>query len=245
MAQLMESWYRAVWRRFSERVYSASPDDAETEALRNFAESIAARGVRIAVVRDKRVFSGIMGAKIKGTDVFAAVISNGAKPSAVGYIGEAFALECSSRGLATCWLGASYNKSAAGRAVDTEDGETIPVILSVGIPSEEYQERPRKTVEALLGTDSDGFDALPDWKREAIECARRAPSAVNGQPWRFDASGEGIELIRTSSNFGYGKLDCGIAMLHIELGAAHCGVTGEWSEDEERAVFLQKCGIVA
>ena len=40
----------------------------------------------------------------------------------------------------------------------------------------------------------------------------------------------------------FGKLDCGIAMLHIELGAAHGGVFGEWtvSDDAQTAVFMPK-----
>ena len=71
----------------------------------------------------------------------------------------------------------------------------------------------------------------PGWARTAAEAARLAPSATNRQPWSFDIHVDGITVSvkNTGMEFNVSKrLDCGIAMLHIELGALHGGTRGEW-----------------
>jgi len=73
--------------------------------------------------------------------------------------------------------------------------------------------------------------ALPEWVRASIQAARLAPSAMNRQPWGFDVEdGSIIVYVRTGGpEFSVSKrLDCGIAMLHIEVAAMSCGVRGEW-----------------
>lgn len=49
-----------------------------------------------------------------------------------GYIGEAFVLECTARGIATCWLGASYKKSKVREFVDLKEDETLACIIAFG-----------------------------------------------------------------------------------------------------------------
>jgi hypothetical protein len=72
----------------------------------------------------------------------------------------------------------------------------------------------------------------PGWMRASLEAARVAPSAVNRQPWRFHVQPNSITLSmdnRPSFDFYISKrLDCGIAMLHIEVAALNEGVGGEW-----------------
>ncbi|MCK5434646.1 MAG: hypothetical protein KAI42_05135, partial [Dehalococcoidales bacterium] len=60
---------------------------------------------------------------------------------------------------------------------------------------------------------------------------RLAPSAVNRQPWGFNVEDDGITVfVRTSGpEFNISKrLDCGIAMLHIEVAALSSNVKGDW-----------------
>jgi hypothetical protein len=76
-----------------------------------------------------------------------------------------------------------------------------------------------------------GRGELPEWVRMSIQAARLAPSAVNRQPWGFDVEDSSITVyVRTGGpEFNVSKrLDCGIAMLHIEVAAMTCGVRGEW-----------------
>ena len=71
--------------------------------------------------------------------------------------------------------------------------------------------------------------------KRALEAARVAPSAVNRQPWRFTISDGSIlvGLDQSRDTFHVSRrLDCGIAMLHLELGARHSGASVEWSYPE-------------
>ncbi|MFY9814814.1 MAG: nitroreductase family protein [Dehalococcoidales bacterium] len=64
------------------------------------------------------------------------------------------------------------------------------------------------------------------WAKESIEAARLAPSAVNRQPWGFNIESDGITVFVRTSNpeFNVSKrLDCGIAMLHVEVAALNFG----------------------
>jgi len=74
-------------------------------------------------------------------------------------------------------------------------------------------------------------ERLVEWLRASLEAARLAPSATNRQPWGFNIENDGITVfVRTSGpEFNISKrLDCGIAMLHIEVAALDCGCQGEW-----------------
>ena len=62
--------------------------------------------------------------------------------------------------------------------------------------------------------------------------ARLAPSAVNRQPWRFVCGDRSISVSLDKKRDTYKisrRLDCGIAMLHLELGARHAGAAGLWT----------------
>lgn len=78
-----------------------------------------------------------------------------------------------------------------------------------------------------------GFEEAntPEWIRVALEAARLAPSAVNRQPWRFQVEQDAltVSVNRLGREFNISKrLDCGIAMLHIEVAALNSGVHGNW-----------------
>ena len=101
----MTKWYKAAQKRYSVRRYKQEPSLEDMLALESAAASLSVRGVRIAVGVEQKVFSGILGSRIKGTSAFAAFISQNGDETSLGYLGEAFVLECTSLGLGTCWLG--------------------------------------------------------------------------------------------------------------------------------------------
>jgi Putative TM nitroreductase len=71
----------------------------------------------------------------------------------------------------------------------------------------------------------------PGWVRMALLSARIAPSAVNRQPWRFLVESDSITVSVDDLHDSYGiskRLDCGIAMLHIEIASHVCGFVGKW-----------------
>lgn len=71
----------------------------------------------------------------------------------------------------------------------------------------------------------------PDWVNVSLEAARLAPSALNRQPWGLNVEDDGIRVFvrNRGPEFNVSKrLDCGIAMLHIEVAALDSGCKGEW-----------------
>ena len=71
----------------------------------------------------------------------------------------------------------------------------------------------------------------PDWVNVSLEAASLAPSATNRQPWGFDVEDDGITVFVRTKGPGFNvskRLDCGIAMLHLEVAALDCGCKGEW-----------------
>lgn len=241
MAFNMERWHSATQARFSARRYKAEPEEEDMAALREAAARISGRGVRIVLGQDARLFRPMFlwYGKITGARCFAAfVAAPEASHHSLGYMGEAFVLEATALGLGTCWVGASYHKRLANSVIELHEGERIVAVTPLGLADESYAGRPRKSLEELTGMTQAQLQDLPEWQQSALSCARMAPSAVNRQPWRFLPSEQGIELIQTGSNFGYGGVDLGIAMLHIELGAAHGGVSGTWQEGDGSALFV-------
>ncbi|MRR12981.1 nitroreductase, partial [bacterium] len=91
-----------------------------------------------------------------------------------------------------------------------------------------------------------GHEGWPAWAQSAAAAAQVAPSAMNRQPWRFSFSEAGL-LVSTSAvevPRAPKRLDCGIAMLHLELGAFGQGVTGSWRllRSPDVALFVPDAG---
>lgn len=243
MQHTMERWYSASGQRFSMRRYAGAPDAREWEELERMAEFLCGAGVRLVLGRQEGLFRSIFlgSGKVRGTDAFAALIQGGgAELPRCGYVGESFVLECSAMGLGSCWLGGTYKKNLAVQSVALGQDERLVCVIAVGKPGESYVGRPRKSLCELTGLNRTQLMELPEWQQHALSCARLAPSALNAQPWRFLVEGESLAVERKGANFGFGALDQGIAMLHMELGASHAGVAGLWKQEGERAVFAAK-----
>ena len=236
----MERWFDAARKRYSVRKYTESASRDEIRCLKEAAEALSTDSVRIVVGKKSSIFNPLIGKAISGTETFAAILCGAnAEDYMAGMIGEAFVLECASMGLGTCWLGLSYNKRVADSCVKYKDEyEKIRCVISIGHydKSAEFK-RSRKTIYDLTGYVDTAYRKLPDWQQAAVNCARIAPSARNAQPWEFDVLNDSIQIAQVARNFGYGELDCGIAMMHIEIGAAHCGVYGDWTVEDGLALF--------
>jgi hypothetical protein len=191
------------------------------------------------------VFRGIIGSygRIKGAPAFIAFIGDMDDPfiqEKVGYTGEGIILEATALGLGTCWVGGFFRPKAVASLIDVGDKERVLAVTPVGHaqPSESWEEksmarlarsRSRLPLSKLVrGLPSEKW---PDWVSICLEAARLAPSASNRQPWGFDVQESSITVfVRTDGpEFSVSKrLDCGIAMLHLEVAAANCGRKGEW-----------------
>lgn len=205
----------------------------------------AACGVRVVPVEcpSREVFTGLV---IKEAPAFLGVVGAVDRPGAevwAGYAGEFVVLSATALGLGTCWVTATYRPDRAAALVGVGPGERLLAVSPLGYPGrvglvEDFfnvaitRSRQRKPLEELIDPSGLSLDAAPAWTRTALEAARLAPSAVNRQPWRFTLAADGI----TVSIAPGGKevpsapraMDCGMAMLHLELAARAAGVTGTW-----------------
>ncbi|HOL16870.1 MAG TPA: nitroreductase family protein [Bacillota bacterium] len=236
----VEKWYRAISKRRSCRRYF--PQYLPQELVYQLWHVITKlnetrRSARIELLTESPdpVLKGIIGpfGKIKGARAYAAFIgATGDEHVAeeTGYLGECFILEATANQLATCWVGGTFKAGAVAGLLKTAPGEEVLAIATVGFP---YLKHPsgghnRKPLEKLCtGLPREQW---PSWAEAALEAARLAPSACNRQPWRFTVAKNSITISLNKPPIGKlsPRLDCGIAMLHLELGALSRGVRGHW-----------------
>ncbi|MFX0203655.1 MAG: nitroreductase family protein, partial [Candidatus Hodarchaeota archaeon] len=70
-----------------------------------------------------------------------------------------------------------------------------------------------------------------EWTRRVLEATRLAPSATNRQPWEFHIAINSITISTNETGLDFNlskRLDCGIAMLHLEVAARTHGINGTW-----------------
>jgi nitroreductase len=170
-----------------------------------------------------------------------------------GYVFERLVLEATALGLGTCWLGGTLDRAAFGETVKLGDSEWLPAVSPVG-PTKAKRglvdgavrmfagSRKRLDFDKLFfqgGLDTPLQPAQAGPWAAVLEGLRIGPSASNKQPWRVVLSKQGAHLfLRPTSgyasflNFEIQRLDMGIAMCHLELGATELGLAGEWQQVE-------------
>jgi hypothetical protein len=159
--------------------------------------------------------------------------------SAAGYLGEALILEAVRLGLGTCWIAGMFDKAGAATLARLHAGERVVAVTPLGYPTsrqpgdERFMRRMTKasarlSVEKIAPGVLDG--GWPAWAVTAVQAARLAPSGANRQPWRFRMDAGSLVLSRTEKLYWTWPVDIGIVRLHVELGAAHEGVVGAWTE---------------
>jgi nitroreductase len=200
---------------------------------------------RLITESAEAVFKGIIGSygKIKGAPAFIAFVGNMDDPfvqEEVGYTGEGIILEATALGLDTCWVGGFFRREIASPLAKVGNNERVLAVTPVGYgrESESWEEKSmarfgRSHNRLPISKLARGLprDKWPDWVNICLEAARLAPSAANRQPWGFDVQENSITVfVRTGGPvFNVSKrLDCGIAMLHLEVAAAECGHRGRW-----------------
>ncbi len=212
-------WAKAAYTRRSHRAFYSAPSPETLAALEKTAKALSGSEVII------EVFDGTGGNPVsasirKGTDCFAVIGRRADTESAIaGYAGEAFMLECEALGVGTCWAWASCDRAAAQKLL--KSGYKLDCVTPLGIASDTPGERRLKPLTQLTGLSESQLGALLPWQISALEYAQIAPSAMNKQPWRFIISENGIAAKRSGLMFA--MHDCGIAALHLELGARAAG----------------------
>ena len=260
-------WHSAIPQRRSIRRYASKPVGiADLEAMRRvcteFRPFQSARAVLVAEATES-VYWGIPGGygKVKGTSSLVVFVGNAESPDvqeAVGYTGEGIILEATALGLATCWVGGLFWPKKAAAIADTAPNERVLAVTPIGHAREgsSLEERAmnqfgrnwrrRSMSDLVTGL---GEKDRPAWMKAALEAARLAPSAMNRQPWRFQVDGNSITISTDSvlnpTKIVSKRLDCGIAMMHVEIGALSSGVKGSWELLKSPQVARFKVGSEA
>jgi nitroreductase len=257
-------WYAVIPRRRSRRLFVPKPVDAGLLARLNtvceeFRPFTEARAVLVNHSPDM-VFKGAIAnyGKIKGAPAFAAFIGNTDDPhihEKVGYVGQGIILEATALNLSTCWVGVSFRPEVAASFITIKENEKVLAVTPIGYVMEKWSleekimtgfgltHKRRSLAELVTGMDELKW---PVWLKTALEAARLAPSAVNRQPWRFHVEHNSITISVDNLNDTFNiskRLDCGIAMLHIELASLYCGVQGKWELLEPPQVARFKVGF--
>jgi hypothetical protein len=241
-----DRWYGAVAERRSRRAFSGvRPTDEQLDLIEATAREFRPfADARVLLVRDvpDTFFTGLVGSygKVSGARsalVFIADATSATGGEHCGYTGEGAVLEAGALGLTTCWLAGSFSRSTVTAAVALEPGEIVRAISPVGTPLTQPSATERRLFGATkpkrrrsLDEIAPGHAEWPRWAVAGAEAARIAPSAMNRQPWRFRME-DGSAVVSSASMptpVASPRLDCGIAMLHFELGARSEGCDGAW-----------------
>ncbi|MTI67421.1 MAG: nitroreductase [Firmicutes bacterium] len=246
---LERDWYEIIKRRHSRRNYINKQIDSKVlEKLNKFIKKVNSfnSGVRIKIVNEScdGVFKGIIGSygKIKGAKSYACIIGNTNEnyiDEKIGYYGEALILKATSLDLGTCWVSGTFKKEAVNEFIKLEPSEKIYAITPIGYVKEDYS-LTEKLMNKMISSHKrkdlnkiciEGFNSTwPKWIKDGIKCSQLAPSAINRQPWLFSVDGS-VVTVQTNNikvNKYSKRLDCGISMLHFEIGALHNKVKGKW-----------------
>ncbi len=248
--QLDLNWYPAIntrrSRRQYDRLHKIEPDKVSRllDVCTNFRPYPSAR-VEFVPEPPDDIFANALGfyGNIKGAPSFLAFIGDMSDPNVqekTGYTGEAAILEATALGPSTCWGALTYKMKAANLVLKIAKTEKIICVSPVGYPTDKITieekaftgfgaNHQRKPLSSLVS----GLPETkwPGWARTAMEAGRLAPSAVNRQPWNFHIEEKSITISVKSPGLEFNvakRLDCGIAMQHIELGALSQGIHGRW-----------------
>jgi len=201
----------AIEQRISTRTFT---DRQPPEGL---IEELCAGMTTLTVLEPGAIGQGRIGSYgiIKGKPRYVAVAAEDMLKA--GIEGERLVIELTRRGLATCWIGGTFNRTLAGRTA----GRAIAAVIAAGYaaPRASLVEKVMRTaVHARRRhpmTDIIIAGVEPPFLIEALEALRQAPSACNRQPWRLAFNPSGTIDMYGDPKDSLMTLDCGIALSHF------------------------------
>jgi uncharacterized protein YqhQ/nitroreductase len=263
-----EDILEAIERRVSTRSYDERPIEPDRLerllALARTASRLTGVSPRVALIsgaeQTRRVIKFIVGSYgLIQTPPYllVAVIpeESGVARLDLGYVLEQVVLEATALGLGTCWITGTYDAQSAGDVVGLSQGEVAAAVIALGYPSERALGRirsrairrlaggRRKPLERIVFAGEWGAPWSPDGADptlvSTLEHARLAPSAHNGQPWRFVIRPDGVALALARSE----PIDAGVVMAHVALAAEALGRAGQWEVRWRDGALAQVCGL--
>lgn len=168
----------------------------------------------------------------------------------LGYRMQQLVIRMTTQGLGCCYIGALGRETELRARFSLARDAQIAAFVIFGKPSNgggqlintvvrrAYGSTKRLPVEQIFFKETfDNPAAPPQALARLIEAARRAPSALNVQPWRFLWQRGVLYIFTNIDNPRYGKdraqlyrfFDVGIAMGNLTLGLEALGIPGRWT----------------
>ncbi len=129
-----------------------------------------------------------------------------------GYFGEKIVLEAQMLGLNTCWVAGTFGKKKCKANVGSD--EKLVCVIAVGYGENQGKEHRNKPIEKLCKAD---LSAAPEWFKEGVDGALKAPTAINQQ--KFVITLEGDEAKISGKGGAMTKLDLGIVKYNFEAAS--------------------------
>ena len=208
----------AMEQRHSVRRYLDTPlTQEQMETLKTAIDEInAAQGLHIQLFTEEPdCFTGALARYGNFTGVrnyIAMVGKKGASlPETVGYFGEQLVLLAQQLGLNTCWVALTFSKRKCKAVI--AKGEKMPIVISLGYGATQEHARKCKQPEDVSNIDENA----PQWFKNGVAAALKAPTAINQQKFFFTRDGERVRVRATGGV--HSDIDLGIVKYHFELGA--------------------------
>lgn len=261
---------QAIFHRRSVRTFDGRallPDDAQR--ISDYAENadnpynIPITWRLLSAAGDKLSSPVIVGAD---TYIAGKLVPEPHAEEAFGYSFEKILLFAESLSIGSTWIAGTMDRPAFERAMELQGGEIMPCVSPLGYPAAKMSLREsmmRKGVRADTRIDfselffDGGFDTplLPERAgklQDILELVRRAPSAVNKQPWRAVVCGDAVHFYEkrsrgyvNESGWDLQKIDLGIALCHFDLGARECGVEAEFAVSDPGLPLAEDTAYIA
>ena len=208
--------------RHSVRQYKTTPieENLVTELNAYIENCNAESGLNIQLICDDPecfdVFLAHYG-KFKNANNYIALVGKKNLPDLdekVGYFGESIVLKAQELGLNTCWVAGTFGKKKCKAKV--ENDEKIVCVISIGYGENQGVEHKSKPIEKLCKAD---LSTAPDWFKEGVDAALKAPTALNQQKFIISLEGEEAKIV--SKGGPMTKLDLGIVKYNFEAASGH------------------------
>ena len=230
--------------RISHRRYLPTPlTDEERTAIERLIEHFNRRtGLHISLFCDRGdVFTGHL-STARNFLLLAGPAGDQHLEEKCGYFGQLIVLSATALGLATCWVGGTYDRGSC--LAHLSKGERLVCVIAIGhaasTAAHHTPHRSTKSIQQLTTTTGD----TPPWFSDALTAVQLAPSAMNRQDVSFTLQAENRASAHITDSESFSMVDLGIAKLHFELGAH--GGDWEWGDGGvfHRAIQEKSCGAV-
>lgn len=152
----------------------------------------------------------------------------------VGFTLEHLVLQLTGMKIGTCWIGGFIKKELLNGVVEIPTNHVPVIVISFGYPNNESEitkiidssDKRKKLSDFYFGELNDEWTSI-------MNTVRRAPSAVNIQPWRFFKEGNFIHVYSVTRTLmkhleNMHKIDVGIALCHLKVALETKGVSFEF-----------------